>query len=223
MSNGKSSVASQRVADVLAHRILSGDLKPGDRIKQDELAVELGMSRIPVRDALRILETRGLVSLKANTGARVRELTLKDLDISYRIRELIEPLLLADSLPNLTDADIEGMAEIKTRLEAVNDVDEYMPLSRDFHWLSFSRHESPVLADIVERLWDTTQSYRRAYARLALQDVERLQLMRDERDLLFRAIRRRETDLAPRILAVHIRRTHTTLMQYGHLHELIAG
>ena len=64
-----SPVASQRVADVVAERILAGQLKPGDRIKQDELASELNLSRIPVRDALRILETRGLVSLRANAGA----------------------------------------------------------------------------------------------------------------------------------------------------------
>lgn len=219
----KPNVASQRVADVLANRILTGELKPGERIKQDELAAELEISRIPVRDALRILETRGLVSLTANVGARVTSLTLKDMDVSYQIREQLEPMLLADSIPNLSDDDIAEMERVKKRLDAVKDIDDYQLLSREFHWIAFRGHEVPLLAQIVERLWDTTQIYRRAYAKLSLQDAERMQIMRDERALLFGAIRRREVDLAPRILAMHIRRTHMALLEYSHLHDLLAG
>src|SRR5438067_7432917 len=160
--NGESEVAGQRVADILAERILTGQLKPGARIKQDELAAELNISRIPVRDALRMLETRGLVSLKANAGARVTSLTVKDMETSYQIREQLEPMLLAESMPNLTDEDIAEMRDIKRRMERVTDVDQYLPLNRKFHWTSFRGHQAPLLAQIVERLWDTTQSYRRA-------------------------------------------------------------
>ncbi len=211
----QSPVASQRVADLLAERILTGSLKPGERLKQDELASELNMSRIPVRDALRILETRGLVSLRANAGARVASLTVRDMELSYRIREQLEPMLLAESLPNLTDGDIALMRAVKTELDAVTDVDEYMPLSRKFHWTAFSGHQAPLLAQIVERLWDTTESYRRTYAELALKNIELMEIMRAERDLLFGAIVRREFDLAPRILSTHIRRTHIGLLEYG--------
>lgn len=211
----QSPVASQRVADLLAERILTGSLKPGERLKQDELASELNMSRIPVRDALRILETRGLVSLRANAGARVASLTVRDMELSYRIRELLEPMLLAESLPNLTDGEIALMRAVKTELDAVTDVDEYMPLSRKFHWTAFSGHQAPLLAQIVERLWDTTESYRRTYAELALKNIELMEIMRAERDLLFGAIVRREFDLAPRILSTHIRRTHIGLLEYG--------
>jgi DNA-binding GntR family transcriptional regulator len=215
----QSPVASQRVADVLAERIHTGQLKPGDRIKQDELASELNLSRIPVRDALRILETRGLVSLRANAGARVASLTVRDMELSYHIRELLEPILLAESIPNLTEADFAEMREVKARLEAVDDADAYMPLARQFHWTSFSGHQAPLLAQIVERLWDTTHHYRRAYAELALRNAPLMEVMRAERDLLFGAIVRREVDLAPRILSAHIRRTHIGLLEHGALLE----
>lgn len=211
-------VASQRVADALAERILSGKLKPGERLKQDELAAELETSRIPIRDALRVLESRGLVELKANASARVTSLTVQDMDISYRIREVLEPMLLGESLPDLSDRDIEQMERLKVKLDEVRDLEDYLPLSREFHWASFRGHNAPLLAQIVERLWDTTQSYRRAYANLALKDEERMQIMRAERDLLFGAIKRREYDLAPRILAMHIRRTHMALLDFSHLH-----
>lgn len=215
----QSPVASQRVADVVAERILAGQLKPGDRIKQDELASELNLSRIPVRDALRILETRGLVSLRANAGARVASLTLRDMDLSYRIREVLEPMLLAESIPNLTEAAIGEMRETKAKLERVTDGDSYMPLARQFHWAAFSGHQVPLLAQIVERLWDTTQHYRRIYAEMALRNTELMDVMRAERDLLFGAIVRREADLAPRILSAHIRRTHMGLLEHGELLE----
>lgn len=218
-----SPVASQRVADLLAERILAGQLKPGERLKQDELAAELNLSRIPVRDALRILETRGLVSLRANAGARVTSLTLRDMQISYRIREYIEPMLLAESMPHLTEADFVEMGEAKARLDAVTDVDDYLPLSKQFHWTAFRGHRAPLLAQIVERLWDTTHSYRRAYAELALADPERMQIMCAERDLLFGAIRRREVDLAPRLLSAHIRRTHIGLLDNGELLGDLSG
>lgn len=215
----QSPVASQRVADLLAERILSGHLQPGERLKQDELAAELNLSRIPVRDALRILETRGLVSLRANAGARVTSLTVRDMEISYRIRETLEPMLLAESMPNLTEQDFEEMREAKLKLDAVKHVDEYMPLSKQFHWTSFRGHQAPLLAQMVERLWDTTHSYRRAYAELALKDAERMKIMCAERDLLFGAIVRREIDLAPRILGAHILRTHMGLLEADELLE----
>lgn len=215
----QSPVASQRVADVVAERILAGQLKPGDRIKQDELASELNLSRIPVRDALRILETRGLVSLRANAGARVASLTVRDMELSYRIRELLEPMLLAESIPHLTEADFAEMREVKARLENVTDADDYMPLAQRFHWIAFRGHQAPLLAQIVERLWDTTHHYRRAYAVVVLQNAELMDVMRAERDLLFGAILRREVDLAPRILGAHIRRTHIGLLEHSEVLE----
>ena len=219
----QSPVASQRVADVVAERILTGQLKPGDRIKQDELASELNLSRIPVRDALRILETRGLVSLKANAGARVASLGLRDMELSYQIREMLEPMLLAESIPNLTEDDFAAMAGIKARLKSVADADSYMPLVREFHWTAFRGHRVPLLAQMVERLWDTTHPYRHAYAVIVLQNTEMLEVMRAERELLFGAITRREVDLAPRILAAHIRRTHIGLLEHGEALGLADG
>jgi DNA-binding GntR family transcriptional regulator len=214
-------VMGEQVAEVLAERILTGQLKPGERIKLDELATELKVSRIPVRDAVRTLEARGLVTIRANSGARVASLTVRDMEISYRIREQLEPMLLGESIPRLTAGDLADLAEARDRLDAVTNLDDYMPLSRAFHWTAFRRHEAPLLAQMVERLWDTTQSYRRAYAHLALADAGRMQIMRDERALLFGAITRREAEFAAEILALHIRRTHHTLAEYFQFHDTL--
>lgn len=219
----ESTVASQRVANVLAQRILSGQIAPGARIKQDEIATEFGTSRIPVREALRILEVRGLVTLQANAGARAVSLSAHEMEITYEIRERLEPFLLAASIPNLTDEDLAELAEVKLLLDAATDVDDFLRLNRRFHWIAFRGHTSPLLAQEVERFWDMTHSYRRAYAKLAMQEKERMEIMRAERDLLFGAIRRREQDLAPRLLAIHIRRTHLGLLDFSEQLAELAG
>lgn len=208
-------VASQRVADILAERILSGKLAPGTRIKQDELAEELNTSRIPVRDALRMLETRGLVTLRANAGARVASMSLRDLEICYEIRERIEPMLLVDSIPNLTDTDIAEMHMLKEQIEATRDVEIFLALDRQFHWTSYRRHRAPQLAQIIARLWDTTQGYRRSYTELALSAGARV--VAAEHRLLLHAVERREADTASAVLAMHIRRTRADLRRCGYL------
>lgn len=229
MTKFQSAVASQRVADILAERILSGDLAPGARIKQDELAEELDTSRIPVRDALRMLEARGLVTMRANAGARVTSLTRRDLEVSYEIRERIEPLLLADSVPGLTDEDLADLRAVMARNEQVTDIDEAIALGREFHWICYRRHNTPMLAQIIERVWDTTQSYRRAYMKLAMNgsiggNVGGYGKTHNvEHELIYEAIASRQVETAQAALVMHIRRTRTALVKYGHLLSIAAG
>ncbi len=208
-------VASQRIAAVLAQRILSGELAPGARIKQDEVAEELRSSRIPVREALRILASRGLVTLRANAGAWVSQMRLHDLEVSYKIRERIEPLLLEDSLPRLTETHLARMVSLQEQIEDTEDVEEFLVLDRDLHWTSYAEHRSPHLAETIERLWDTTQHYRRAFTRLAGQS--RSWIINAEHRLLIQAIAERDAEAACGILAQHIRRTRVELAEHDEL------
>jgi DNA-binding GntR family transcriptional regulator len=139
---GPAEVASQRVADELRERILAGRLAPGTRIIQDELAGELNTSRLPVREALRILESRGLVTLRANQGAWVTSMDVRECGLSYRIRERLEPLLLAESAPRLSDEDIDAMAAVQERIEATEDVEEFLVLDRRLHWAVYQHHDA---------------------------------------------------------------------------------
>lgn len=217
-TTGESPVASQRVADAIAQRILSGVLAPGARIKQEELAAELGASRVPVREALRILESRGLVVIRANSGAWVSAMTERDLMLSYQIRERIEPLLLLDSLPRLTATDLEQMVAIQEQIEAHDDVEEFLVLDRQLHWTTYRRHQAPQLAAMVGRLWDVTQHYRREFTRLA--GRERSWIIDSEHRLLIEALRNRDAESAESMLTLHIRRTR---LELGRHPEVFAG
>lgn len=212
-----SPVASQRVAEVLRERILSGRLQPGARIKQDDLADELSTSRIPVREALRMLETRGLVEVRSNSGAWVSQMYLHDLTMSYQIRERIEPLLLADSMPRLTADDMDELRDLHRRIESNDDLETFMILDRELHWRTYAGHRTPQLANMVERLWDTTQHYRRQFARLM--GAQGAWAVNAEHRLLVDAIAARDEGSATRVLALHIQRTRTELGRHPELFQ----
>ncbi len=99
--------ASQRIAASLREAVLSGEYAPGSRLLQEEVAEQFGSSRLPVREALRMLEAEGLVTLVAHTGAWISRLSLGECEELYQIRERVEPLLLRYSIPALTRDDVE--------------------------------------------------------------------------------------------------------------------
>ena len=98
--------ASARIAAHLREAILAGDLRPGDRIRQEEVAERFGASRLPVREALRMLEAEGLTEHETNKGARVPRLSQHEVEVVYQMRERLEPLAIIESLagPHLRPA-----------------------------------------------------------------------------------------------------------------------
>jgi len=207
-----SAVASQRIADHLRDRILSGQLKPGTRVLQDELAEEFEASRLPVREALRILSSSGLVTLRSNRGAWVSKLDQRDCDLSYKIRERLEPLLLSESMASFTADDVNGLVQLQERIEANSDVEQFLVLDRQLHWATYKYHDAQQLATMVARLWDTTQHYRRAFSHLT--GSQRAWIINSEHRLLIEAIRVQDTAMAQRVLAMHIKRTRSELKNH---------
>ena len=172
--------ASERIADGLREAILRGELPPGSRIRQEEVAARYGASRIPVRGALRILEAQGLVNLIANSGAWVARFSLAE---SRRCTGLGADRAAAASVqrpPALAGDDRErsGLADA---MEAAPDADAFLQLDREFHFLTYSGASTIVLAG-VERLWNSTYVYRRAYTFLL--DAPSQEIAHDEHRML---------------------------------------
>ena len=136
--SGQEPAASERIAAILRDEILSGKIPPGQRILQEEVAERLGSSRLPVREAIRILDADGLLEVETNKGARVPYLDINQVEVLYRMRERLEPLALIESMPALTEADFERLYEIQARIEAGVDVQAFLELDREFHLLTYS-------------------------------------------------------------------------------------
>lgn len=204
--------ASRRIADHLRAAILGGEIGPGERIRQEEVAQRLGASRLPVREALRMLEAEGLVEHETNKGARVPRLSRHEVDVMYRMRERLEPLAIAESIPHLTDADLKRLALLQDQIEADGNVSRFLELDREFHLLTYTGCRTEQLTSMVTRLWNATQHYRRAFVNLS--GPSRRWVINAEHRLILDAVERRDTTDAERFIGGHIRRTRVELARH---------
>ena len=208
------STASHRIADVLRAAILDGSYLPGERIRQEDIAARSGASRIPVREALRLLQAEGLVTLVANSGAWVAKLSLAECAELYQIRERLEPLLLRASLPGLDGAALERMAGLAGVMEeAGGDVDAFLRADREFHLTSYAAAAPGETANIIGKMWNSTQHYRREFTKIASRRAG-LDVTHLEHRLLVDCLRRGDPDDAERVLVMHIRRTRLELSKH---------
>jgi DNA-binding GntR family transcriptional regulator len=203
---------SLRIAASLREAILSGEIPPGQWIRQEEVAARLGASRLPVREALRMLESEGLTEHAANKGSRVPLLDMHEVDVVYRMRERLEPLALTESLPHLTEEQLDHLEDVQQRIESDDGLAEFLALDREFHLASYAGCPSDRLVSTISRLWNATQHYRRAF--MLLSGPERRWVVNSEHRLLLDAIRRRDAVDGERYLSGHIRRTRTELAQH---------
>jgi DNA-binding GntR family transcriptional regulator len=210
--------ASSRVAHYLRHAILSGEIGPGEWIRQEEVAERLGSSRLPVREALRILEAEGLTEHERHKGARVPSLSMHEVDVMYRMREQLEQLAIAESIPNLAVTDVARLEEIQVQIEGNTDVATFLELDREFHLHSYTGCRIEQLTGTVTRLWNSTAHYRRTF--VTLTGPGRRWVINAEHRLLLDAISRRDVVDAEQCLAGHIRRTRIELARHP---EIFAG
>jgi DNA-binding GntR family transcriptional regulator len=202
-------VATQRIANHLRSAILGGRIGPGERVRQEDIAQQLGASRLPVREALQMLAAEGLIEHEPNKGARVPHLSMHEVDVMYKMRELLEPLALAEAMPWLTAGDIFRLEEIQEEIEGGVDVERFLELDREFHLRPYSAVAMEQLTTTITRLWNSTQYYRRAFMQVT--GPERRWVVNSEHRLLLDAIERRDETDAGRFLAGHIRRTRIEL------------
>ncbi|KAA9133617.1 GntR family transcriptional regulator [Microbacterium caowuchunii] len=204
--------ATAHIAGLLREAIVRGDFTPGARVRQEQIAELTGASRAPVREALRMLAAEGLVTLVANSGARVSSLSLPECQEIYRVRERVEPLLLRMSAPGLDESELDHLGALAEEMAETADPEEFLALDRAFHLATYAAAETVVLSDLVHRLWNRTQAYRRIYT--ALMDERARQTVHDEHRLIVAAIRDGDLDSAESLLAGHIRRTRRQLASH---------
>jgi DNA-binding GntR family transcriptional regulator len=188
----------------LRRLIASGELRPGRQIVQDALAADLGVSRVPVREALKILEAEGLVTYQPHHGYVVTELSLPDLLEVYRIRELLETEAVQAALPLMTEEDVDRMHEAEQDIRAAAaraDVVEMARANRRFHFSLVGACGMPRLVRIIEVLWDATEVYRSIYF---TDEVNRDRVDGEHRRLV-EAVRDGDAERALSVLEAHRR------------------
>ncbi|ALJ21753.1 GntR family transcriptional regulator [Microbacterium sp. No. 7] len=217
IERGAHGATGATIAASLRDDILAGAYVPGERIRQDELAERHGASRLPVREALRMLEAEGLVSIVANTGAWVSRISMAECQEMYQMRERLEPLLLRMNVPLLTDSDIDGLELLADTMEGSNEIERFLRLDREFHLSCLEAAATTVLRDTVLNLWNRTQHYRRRATRLFYLEDDRS--VHHDHHLIVNALRLRDAEEAEQVLARHIRRSRIELARHPEVFE----
>ncbi|MHA6686662.1 GntR family transcriptional regulator [Mesorhizobium sp. A556] len=151
----KHKTMSAAAAEQLRQRILGGAYPAGTALRQDALAAEFGISRIPVREALMQLEAEGLVKIVPHKGAIVFELSLAEVEELFELRALIEPILLERSAPHLTEADFVELREIIaafTTAGTARHVNRWGELNAEFHMVLYRHANRPRSLSLVMNL-----------------------------------------------------------------------
>jgi DNA-binding GntR family transcriptional regulator len=160
----------EAVVDRIRDMILYGQLEPGDRLRQDDLANTFGVSTMPVREALRQLQAEGLVVFQRRRGAAVARLSVSDYEEIYGIREDLETLACRWATENFEGMAIDRLKllleEIETAEANFDDVHRRLRLVREFFFTIFEASEKEHLLRILSSLWDLSQQYRRYFSSL---------------------------------------------------------
>lgn len=161
-----SPTAQDRAAAALRAAILDGELRPGQRVNQEEWAARVGVSLIPVREALGALAGEGLVTYRPRRGYAVTELDLAGLEETYRLRRLLETDALRRGVQRATAADLAELAEAADacgRAARQGDVAGQLAANRRFHDRLHALAGSAPLSRLIDLLWDSTEAYRSLY------------------------------------------------------------
>ncbi len=202
--------AGSRVAQGLRDRLRTGALAPGTVLSQAEIAAEYGVSRIPVRDALHILSTEGLVDLGVS-GAVVTGLSIAELQELYEMREAIEPVVTAIAVPNVGRAETQQMAALLDRMEAEGTTPaEWLEANVAFHALIYTRADRPRMVELTEPLRRLTDRY--VYLHLdVIGDVEHLH---EEHRQILAAVRRGDPRQVADLTRLHLATSHDFILRY---------
>lgn len=152
--NGKleRNTTSAEVARVLKERILAGRYSQDQFIRQELIAQELGVSRIPVREALAQLEAEGLVVREKYRGAVVPKLSVSEIAEIYELRLMLEPYLLRTAIANITPADVAALQAIVARSREVTDMGAWAGLNMDFHRTLYQAAQKPLSLQLLDNL-----------------------------------------------------------------------
>ena len=192
------------VFNTLRQAILKGELKPGERLMEIQLANKLGVSRTPVREAIRKLELEGLVLMIPRKGAEVAEITRQDMEDVLEVRTALEELAVKDACDHITDAQLSELKkasnEFKKALLEGKDLVTCADADMHFHDVILSATNNRRLIQMLNNLSEQMYRYRMEY----LKDERTHKTLIEEHDAIRRALKKHDKVKAGAAIRVHI-------------------
>lgn len=203
VSEGEFLPLREVVFDTLREAILTGDLHPGERLPEIQLAQQLGVSRTPVREAIRKLEIEGLVVMSPRKGAEVASITEKQLKDVLEVRKALEELAVEMACRRITKEDIKGLQiahqEVK-KLAGKKELSGLVRADMTFHDVIYKAADNEQLIQILNKLRQQMYRYRMEY----LKQYENHDLIVAEHEVIFEAVCDRNEKAATEAIRMHI-------------------
>ncbi|MGE5550394.1 MAG: GntR family transcriptional regulator [Bacteroidota bacterium] len=200
------------VFEALREAIVKGVLKPGERMMEIQLAEEMGVSRTPVREAIRKLELEGLVAMVPRKGAYVASLSMKDIIEVFEIRGALEGLAAELAAERITEEELEELERYLVRItESIEteDLTLMVEVDTDFHSQLYRASRNERLSQIINNLREQIQRFRKT----SLSVPGRMRRALEEHKKIVEALSSRDGSLARRLAEEHIENAENSLME----------
>jgi DNA-binding GntR family transcriptional regulator len=194
----------------LREMIHAGEIGPGERVRPEEVARRLGISVIPVREALRTLASRGLVEATARRGFRVRAADAEDFRETYALRLMLDPHAARRAVPRLDAAALARIDDSLYALEktiSTDDMASYYRTHRAFHFAIYEHCGSRWLLQFIDMLWENSHRYQRLSLPSRGTRAERMA----EHRVIAEACRSGDAEAASRLVYEHLDNTRRVL------------
>lgn len=199
--------------DAIREKILHGDYAEGKPLRQDAIATDLGVSRIPVREALRQLEAEGLVTFIPHSGAVVSTLSLEEIRQLFDLRALIEVDMLGIAIPSIDEDDLAKAESILDRYESAlktGDISAWGSLNWEFHSTLYAPGRQPLTIAVIQNLHNQSDRYLRMQIALTHGEMR----ANEEHRTILRAVREGDAPYARSLLDTHIRGAGRLLLEF---------
>ncbi|MDA8235801.1 MAG: GntR family transcriptional regulator [Clostridia bacterium] len=200
------------VFESLREAIINGNLKPGERMMEIQLAEEMGVSRTPVREAIRKLELEGFVVMVPRKGAYVAGISIKDIADVFEIRAALESLAAGLAAERITEEELESLerslVKVAEATEA-NDLESIINMDTDFHEILYKASRNERLVQIISNLREQIQRFRTA----SLAHPGRMKFALDEHKQIVEAISQRDVEGARNLAREHIENAENSMLE----------
>ena len=191
------------VFNTLREAILKGDLKPGERLMELQLASKLGVSRTPIREAIRMLEQEGLAVTTPRKGAEVAKMTLKDMEDVLEIRDALDELAVRIACQKITDEQLKQLEDVKELFEKntqTNKVKNIAEADVSFHDVIYEATGNPKLVTLLNNLREQVYRYRVEY----IKDPKNYPTLIAEHEAILDSLKNRDVKNAVEAMHVHV-------------------
>ena len=198
-----------RVLNVLMDWIMDGKLKMGDKLNTEDLARQLGVSRMPIREALNSLVRMGLAESIPYVGMRLVTLNQDDILQIYMMRHMLEPMAAEEACRKVTDDDIRHLERIHHEYVEIVSREEQQAKeihlqNRKFHFAIYSISKMNRVCAVIESLWDTLSFFKLIYGREFINNREKAEKMIEEHRSYIEALKEKDGEKLKRLLSENL-------------------